>query len=152
MTTKDLSPRALEALERAKELAHEEGSPCCSTGHLIFGLTADHLSLGNRIFDDVNIYPEMFRDHLKKLPPETDAGDDEGLHPLTVLALKRGRDARKKLGDSKVVTTDHVMLGLLSIQEGSAYECLREFSVEPDEIAKELIEALGFEIEARPTW
>lgn len=152
MTTKDLSPRALDALDKAKALAREEGAPCCTTGYLIYGLTADHLSLGNRIFDDVNIYPEMFRDHLKKLPAETDPGNKQGLHPLTVLAIERGRDARKQLGDSKVVTTDHIMLGLLSIKEGSAYECLREFSVEPDEIAKELIEALGFEIESRPTW
>jgi len=149
---KELSPKALDALERGRELAREQGASCCATAHLIFGLTLDHLSLGNRILDDINIYPEMFRDHLKKLPKEIDPGEDSGLHPLVHLAIKRGKEAKQKLKNSKDITTDHVLLGLLSIKEGSAYECLKEFSVEPDEISKEIVEAIGVDITERPTW
>lgn len=149
---KELSDRAAEALERGRELAREQGASCCATAHLIFGLTLDHLSLGNRILDDINIYPEMFRDHLKKLPKEEHPGEDDGLHPLVHLAIRRGKEAKQKLKHTKEITTDHVLLGLLSIQEGSAYECLKEFSVEPDEVAKEIVEAMGVDIAERPTW
>jgi hypothetical protein len=43
-------------------------------------------------------------------------------------------------------------VALLSLSEGSAYECLKEFSVEPEEISMEVIEALGFELADTPEW
>ncbi|MFQ5504401.1 MAG: Clp protease N-terminal domain-containing protein [Planctomycetota bacterium] len=149
---KELSERAKEAIDNSRQLAKELSDSCVATGHLIYGLTLDHLSLGNRIFNDVNIYPEMFRDHLKKMPREVTGGDKNGFHPLVVLALVRGRQARQKLGGGRQTSTDHVLIGLLSVQEGSAFECMREFSVSPGEIQRELIEAMGFEVTDCPTW
>lgn len=149
---KDLSERANSALEVALALSKEYGDSCCATGHLIYGLTSDHLSVGNRIFNDINIYPEMFRDHLKKLPRETVDGNGNGLHPLVKEAIARGRRARQRLGGGREMSTDHLLVALLSLRKGSAHECLREFSVEPDEICMEILEAMGFEMADMPEW
>ncbi len=149
---KDMTERAKAALESARALAKEYGDACCTTGHLIYGLTLDHLSVGNRIFNDINIYPEMFRDHLKKLPRESEPGDKDGLHELVRSAIQRGRKARQKLGGGREMSTDHLLVALLSLREGSADECLREFSVEPQEISAEVIEAMGFQLEDCPEW
>ena len=118
---KDLTDRANTALDRARALAKQYGDACCATGHVIFGLTSDHLSVGNRIFHDINIYPEMFRDHLKKLPRQPTAGNSAGLHPLVVEAIKRSRKARQKLGGGRETTTDHLLVALLSLDKGTAY-------------------------------
>lgn len=149
---KDLSERANDAIEAARALAKATEEPCLGTGHLIYGLTLDHLSVGNRIFNDINIYPEMFRDHLKKLPRETEDGDSNGFHPLVKEALARGKKARRKLGGGSITTTDQLIVALLSLREGNAYECLREFSVEPEEISLEILEALGFDLNDLPEW
>jgi len=149
---KDLSENAKQALTRAREFAKEIGDTCVSTGHLIYGLTMDHLSLGNHIFNDINIYPEMFRDHLEKLPRETAEPNKDGLHPLAAEVVTRARKVRQKLGGGRETTTDHMLIALLSIEEGSAYECIREFSVEPSEIIVELVEAMGFEMADCPSW
>ena len=149
---KDLSDRANEALAVAKELSKNTDEPCLGTGHLIFGLTSDHLSVGNRILNDIKIYPEMFRDHLKKLPKETEEGDAHGLHPLVKETLERGKKARRKLGGGSQTTTDQLLVALLSLREGNAYECLKEFSVEPEEISLEILEAMGFNLDDRPEW
>lgn len=149
---KDLTDRAKNTIEAARELSKANDEPCVGTGHLIYGLTLDHLSVGNRIFNDINIYPEMFRDHLKKLPRETEEGDSNGFHPLVKLAIERGRKARRKLGGGTETTTDQLLVALLSIREGNAFECLREFSVEPEEISLEILEALGFDLDDRPEW
>ncbi len=152
MSTKDLTDRALAAIEAARALANSTGEPCIGTGHLIFGLTTDHLSIGNRIFNDINVYPEMFRDHLKKLPKESGEPDSNGFHPLVALTIERGRIARRKLSGGTETSTDHLLVALLSLREGNAYECLREFSVEPEEISLEILEAMGFDMTDRPEW
>ena len=149
---KDLTDRANTALDRARALAKQYGDACCATGHVIFGLTSDHLSVGNRIFHDINIYPEMFRDHLKKLPRQPTAGNSAGLHPLVVEAIKRSRKARQKLGGGRETTTDHLLVALLSLDKGTAYDCLKEFSFEPHEIQTEVMEALGFGFADCPDW
>jgi ATP-dependent Clp protease ATP-binding subunit ClpA len=149
---KEMNERATAAIERAKALAKDLGDACVATGHLVYGVTGDHLSIGNRIFNDINIYPEMFRDHLKKLPRETNPGTGQGFHALVDEVMARARKIRSKLQDNEVITTDHLLLALLSLDKGSAYDCLKEFSVEPDEILIEMLEALGYEFDALPVW
>ncbi len=147
---KNLSEHARAALDLARNLAGEQGAQCVTTGHLIYGLTSDRFSVCNRIFHDINIYPEMFRDHLKKLPPEEAADAKDGLHPLVREAFKRAEKVRRALGRGKETTTDHVLIALLTLREGSAHECMKEFSVEPREIIQEVVEALGFEVANLP--
>jgi len=150
--TKQLSEHAQEAMNKASALSRELGESCMSTGTLIYGLTSDHLSLGNRIFNDIKIYPEMFRDHLKKLPVMTEPGDRKGFHPLVKTAIDRSKICKQKLGGGSEIQTDHLLIALLSLREGSAYECMREFSVEPREISTEIVEAMGFEFDDCPSW
>lgn len=149
---KDLAPEVKDAFVKAEELAKEYKESRVGTAHLIYGLTADHLSLGHRIFDDVNIYPEMFRDHLKKLPRETEEPDENGYDPRIATAYERAKDIKKALGGGRHCTTDHMIIALLSVRSGSAYECMREFSVEPTEIINEIVEAMGFEVHDCPVY
>ncbi|PIE23936.1 MAG: hypothetical protein CSA62_05965 [Planctomycetota bacterium] len=149
---KDLSPQCKDAFEKASALSQEYGESRIGTAHLIYGLTGDHLSLGHRIFNDVNIYPEMFRDHLKKLPRETAEPDENGWDPRIIQAYERSKDIKKALGGGRQIMTDHLLIALLSVRSGSAYECMREFSVEPSEIINEIVEAMGFEIHECPAW
>ena len=150
--TKQLSERAKAAIKRAGAFSRELGESCISTGALIYGLSSDHLSLGNRVFNDIKIYPEMFKDHLKKLPIMNEPGDHEGLHSLVRTAIERSKACKQKLGGGKDIQTDHVLIALLSLDTGSAFECMREFSVESHEISTEIVEAMGFEYNECPSW
>jgi len=147
---KQLSEQARHALDLARSLAGEQQAQCVNTGHLIYGLTQDRLSIGNRILHDINIFPEMFRDHLKKLPPEEAENPKDGLHPLVTEAIHRSLRVRRSLGGGKETTTDQLLIALFTIREGSAFECMREFSVEPREIIQEITESLGFEVSNLP--
>ena len=40
----------------------------------------------------------------------------------------------------------------MSIREGTCFDTLKEFAVEPDDIRIEVLEALGYEDEECPRW
>ena len=75
-----------------------------------------------------------------------------GYDPRIVTAYDRAREVKKALGGGRQILTDHYLIALLSVRSGSAFECMREFSVEPTEIINEIVEAMGFEIHDCPVW
>jgi ATP-dependent Clp protease ATP-binding subunit ClpA len=148
----DFTENVQEALQRAKACSKELGDSCVNTGHLMVGLLGDRFSLASRVLNDINIFPEMFRDHMKKLPRETGEAVEDCWNASALEIFNRGRIIRKKLGGGKQTTTDQMLIALLSIPNGVAFECMREFCTNPEEIANEIVEAMGYEISDRPAF
>jgi ATP-dependent Clp protease ATP-binding subunit ClpC len=147
----DFSDRAKLAITEAEELAKRLGDKAAATGHLIYGLTKDRSGISHHLFMDLNIDPDMFSGYMQKLPREaaTKDGSPHNKHLQTV--FERAREVRKALSGS-LVTPEHLLIALMSIKEGSCYETLKEFSVEPEDIRIECLESLGFEDEEAPHW
>lgn len=148
---KDFSDRAKRAIDVAKELAQKLGDGVTATGHLIFGLTQDKAGITHHLFLDVNIDPEMFSGYVARLPREPAGEEGEPFHPHLHTVFERAREVKKALGEG-LVTSEHLLVALMSIKEGTCYDTLQEFSVDPDDIRIECLEALGCEDEECPRW
>jgi ATP-dependent Clp protease ATP-binding subunit ClpA len=118
---------------------------------LIFGLTQDKSGITHHLFVDVNNDPEMLSGYVAKLGREPAGEEGEPFHAHLFTVFERAREVKKALGDT-VVTSEHLLIALMSIKGGSCYETLREFAVDPDDIRIECLEALGFEDEECPRW
>jgi ATP-dependent Clp protease ATP-binding subunit ClpC len=147
----DFSDRSRLAVQKAEELAQQLGDKAVATGHLVYGLTLDRAGLAHHVFMDINIDPEMFSGYLAKLPREEASKDGGQWHRHLLQVFERARQVKKALG-SNVVTNEHVLIALMSIREGTCFDILKEFAVEPDDIRIECLEGLGYEDEECPKW
>ena len=70
-------------------------------------------------------------------------------HVQTV--FDRARETMELLG-GKEVLTEHMGIALMSVKAGSAYETLKEFSIDPAYIQMLILESMGLEAEDAPEW
>ncbi|MHC5064145.1 MAG: Clp protease N-terminal domain-containing protein [Planctomycetota bacterium] len=147
----EFSPQSKKAVEVAEELAEELGDASVATGHLIYGLAADEGVCLHHIFKDLNIDPDMFAGYVKSLPrePEVEVGAPHNRHVHTV--FERGIEAAQSLG-SDIVKPEHLAIALMSVKAGSAYETLKEFSIDPAYVQMLILESMGLEAEDAPDW
>ena len=147
----DFSDRAKLAVQKAQELAQQLGDKAVATGHLVYGLTLDRAGLAHHVFMDINIDPEMFSGYVAKLPREEANKDGGPWHRHLLTVFERSRQVKKALGGN-LVTNEHLLIALMSIREGTCFDTLKEFAVEPDDIRIECLEGLGYEDEECPKW
>jgi ATP-dependent Clp protease ATP-binding subunit ClpC len=148
----DFSEKAQRAVQAAKELAERLDDKSVATGHLIYGLTVDESTCLHHIFKDLNVDPDMFSGYVDSLPREPEIGIEGApfnRHVQTV--FERAREAAEELG-SKRVTPEHLAIALLSVKAGSAYETLKEFSIDPAYVQMLILETMGLEAEDVPDW
>ena len=139
------------AVKVAEELAEKLGDESVATGHLIYGIAVDEGTCVHHVFKDLNIDPDMFAGYVKTLPrePEVDFGAPFNRHVQTV--FERGAETAEALG-CKEVKPEHLAIGLLSVKAGSAYETLKEFSIDPKYVQILILETMGLEAEDAPDW
>ncbi len=150
--TNDFSKQSLVAIEAAKTLAEKLNDASVATGHLIYGLTIDDGASIHHIFKDLNIDPAMFSGYVETLPRESEVsgpGAPFNRHVQTV--FERARETMELLG-GKEVLTEHMGIALMSVKAGSAYETLKEFSIDPAYIQMLILESMGLEAEDAPEW
>lgn len=145
------SEKAAQAVRVAEELAKKLEDQSVATGHLIYGLSMDQSGPFHHILRDLNVDPDMFSGYVRSLPrePEVDFDPPYNRHVRTV--IERSRECADELG-SKTVEAEHVVVALLSVKAGSAYETLKEFSIEPTYVQMLVLESMGFEAEDAPDW
>ena len=145
------SDQAVRAFRAAEELAKKLSDESIATGHVIYGLSLDEGGPIHHILKDLNVDPDMFSGYVESLPrePEVDGDPPYNRHVRTV--IERSREASKDL-KSKVVDPEHVLIALLSVKAGSAYETFKEFSIEPEYVQMLILEAMGFEADDAPDW
>jgi len=146
------SAKAHKAIEAAKQLAEELQDESVATGHLIFGLTVDKGVCLHHIFKDLSVDPDMFSGYVKSLPREAEiSGPSAPFNRHVVTVFERSKECAEALG-SKDVLPEHVAIALMSVRAGSAYETLKEFSIDPEYMQMQILEAMGLEAEDAPDW
>lgn len=145
------SESSKKAVKAAEALAEKLGDESVATGHLIYGIAVDEGTCVHHVFKDLNIDPDMFAGYVKSLPrePEVDFGAPFNRHVHTV--FERGAEAAEELGADEV-RPEHLAIGLLSVKAGSAYETLKEFSIDPKYVQMLILESMGLEAEDAPDW
>ena len=144
--------KALKAIEVAKKLAEELGDESVATGHLIYGLVSDEAVCVHHLFKDLSVDPDMFSLYVKSLPREPEvAGESAPFNRHVMTAFARSSETAAELG-SDVVLPEHMTIALLSVKAGSAYETLKEFSIEPEYMQLRVLESMGLEGEDAPDW
>lgn len=146
------SDKAMKAIEVAKQLAERLGDESVATGHLIYGLALDEAVCLHHIFKDLSVDPEMFSEYVKSLPREPEIGGPNApfnRHVATV--FERARETAAELG-SKTVSSEHLGIALMSVKAGSAYETLKEFSIDAEYVQMLILERMGLEAEDAPDW
>lgn len=146
------SDKALKAIDVAKSLAEELGDESVATGHLIYGLTLDEAVCLHHIFKDLSVDPDMFSGYVKSLPREPEvSGPNAPFNRHVVTVFERARETAAELG-SKTVLPEHIAIALMSVKAGSAYETLKEFSIEAEYVQMLILERMGLEAEDAPEW
>jgi ATP-dependent Clp protease ATP-binding subunit ClpA len=150
--TNGFSKQSLAAVEAAKQLAEKLGDASVATGHLIYGLTIDDGACIHHIFKDLNIDPDMFSGYVDSLPRESEVsgpGAPFNRHVQTV--FERARETMVLLGAEDVLP-EHLGIALMSVKAGSAYETLKEFSIDPAYVQMLILESMGLEADDAPEW
>ena len=147
------SDKAARAVRMAEGLATKLEDQSVATGHLIYGLSVDESGPIHHILKDLNIDPDMFSGYVQSLPrePEVDGPGDSNHNRHVRTVLERARECADELG-AKIVEPEHLCIALLSVKAGSAYETLKEFSVDPEYVQMLILEAMGFEASDAPDW
>ena len=148
----NFSDKARRAVKAAEELAERLEDQSVATGHLIYGLCVDESTCLHHIFKDLNVDPDMFSGYVESLPREPEisfSGAPFNRHVQTV--FERGQECAEELG-AKEVGCEHLGIALMSVKAGSAYETLKEFSIDPSYVQMLILEAMGLEAEDAPDW
>lgn len=142
-----------ERCKRAIQIAHREalrlGRHEIGTVHLLLGISFDEASLLALLLGELNCGPREILDRLGAAPANIEPSDQLDL-PFSARsrqaldwALKLARE-----GESKAVTTEHLLAGLVEDGDSGAAAMLRQLSLDLDVVSQRL---KGFENEADKT-
>lgn len=107
------------------------------TEHLLLGLVEEDGGVAGRVLRDLGLEPERIQEVVDKL---TDMGNYRGgkidLAPGTQEVLEFAIDEARRMGHH-YIGTEHLLLGLVRLQEGAAVEVLRKLGVTPEQIRRQ---------------
>ncbi len=127
--------------DEARLLAHDY----LGTEHLLLGLLREDEGIAARVLDGLDITLEEVRAQVVRVVGEGSSTAASGMMPFTPAAKKTLelslREARS-LGHD-YIDTEHVLLGLIRVEDGVAARILRDFDADADTVRNEVIRALG---------
>lgn len=128
----------------AADEAEGLGNPYVGTEHLLLGLLSEREANACRVLQRSGLTTERVRAELPQPSGERAAAPAQSL-PLTPAARRTFDRAGKALSlrDDECVDTQHVLLGLIQEQDGLAMQVLDRLSVDPSQLRKEAMLAVG---------
>jgi len=138
--------RARAAVARAREEAVEMGHGYVGTEHLLLGILTDAGALSVKVLDGLGVpTDELCAAVVDAAGPRSPYRPPTGEPPFTprarrVLDLTRGESLR--LGHN-YIGTEHLLLALVTEEEGIAGRVLREQGVDTDRARAEVVRALS---------
>jgi ATP-dependent Clp protease ATP-binding subunit ClpC len=129
--------RARRVLSLAHQAAERMQQNTIGTEHLLLGLVEEDGGVAGRVLRDLGLEPERIQEVVDKL---TDMGNYRGgkidLAPGTQEVLEFAIDEARRMGHH-YIGTEHLLLGLVRLQEGAAVEVLRKLGVTPEQIRRQ---------------
>jgi|SRR5579862_8282854 len=127
------TPRARNAATAAEEAARQHGHPYVGTEHLLLGVLDQDGNLALKVLEALEVEPEDVRaELLASLPPDAPGrwtGDRPRFTPLSKQALEHASTEAVTFGHN-YIGCEHLLLGLVSVEDGLASQVLRRMGVE----------------------
>lgn len=129
------------ANQEAQRLNHEH----IGTEHVLLGLIKEGSGVGANVLKNMGLELPQVRREVERLvkPGQAIVTVGRPLHtPLTKKVIEYALDEARKLNHSHV-GTEHLLLGLLRVNEGKAVEVLMGLGIKLEEVRQEVLNLLG---------
>ena len=149
----NLSPRTLRVLENARAMTERLGHGITTTGHLLTAILSERAGISQDVFSDVNAFPDMFEEEMaRRKDIERREGDEYWFDCHVTKVFEWAREASWITGGEGVIEPEHLVIAVLSLPEGHAADILSEFSLDRDDLKREIITLMGYFLEEFPDW
>jgi len=129
--------RARRVLSLAHQAAERMQQNTIGTEHLLLGLVEEDGGVAGRVLRDLGLEPERIQETVEKV---SGVGDYRGgkidLSAGTQEVLEFAIDEARRMGHH-YIGTEHLLLGLVRLQEGAAVEVLRKLGVTAEQIRRQ---------------
>jgi ATP-dependent Clp protease ATP-binding subunit ClpC len=129
--------RARHVLSLAHQEAEDMHQSTIGTEHLLLGLIEEEGSVAGRVLRDLGLEVERVREIVERLSP---AGQYHGtkidLSPSTEQVLEYAIEEARRMGHH-YIGAEHLLLGMVRLNEGVAMEVLRKLGVTPEQIRRQ---------------
>jgi ATP-dependent Clp protease ATP-binding subunit ClpA len=144
MTFERFTERARQVVVLAQEEAHSIPHHHLGTEHILLGILREEEGLGACTLEALGIDAEMVRARVLAISPAQAAPFGPGQIPFTPRAKKViDLSLREALSlGHNYIGTEHILLGLVRENEGSAMQILRELDADSDKIRDEVLRML----------
>ncbi|MFA6655368.1 MAG: ATP-dependent Clp protease ATP-binding subunit, partial [Bacillota bacterium] len=135
--------RAMRVLNWAQEEARSRGAQAMDTEHILLGLLRERGSIALAVLEAIGISPDEIEQQIDMLSekkpavPSIEAITETAKNVLTLL----GQEAAA-LGHS-YIGTEHILLALLRVEEGIAYEVLTGLGADYETVREEIVKRVG---------
>jgi ATP-dependent Clp protease ATP-binding subunit ClpC len=129
--------RARRVLSLAHQAAERMQQNTIGTEHLLLGLVEEDGGVAGRVLRDLGLEPDRIQEMVEKV---SGVGDYRGgkidLSSGTQEVLEFAIDEARRMGHH-YIGTEHLLLGLVRLQEGAAVEVLRKLGVTAEQIRRQ---------------
>ncbi len=137
----DKMERFTQRARRVLSLAHEEAERMhhsyIGTEHLLLGLIREEGGVAGRVLRELGLEPTRVKEMVMRLSGTgRHSGGRIGLAPGTEEALQLAVDEARRMGHH-YIGTEHILLGLVRLNEGVALDVLRRLGVTPEQIRRQ---------------
>ena len=136
--------RARRVLRLAQEAAASTNSPVIGTEHLLLGLMREDGGMAGRVLRGLGLELPRLEEMAKQLPrrEESAASAQLDLSPGTKTTLEFAVDEARRL-NHHAIGSEHLLLGLLRLDDSVAVDMLRRLGVAPEQIRQQVAVALN---------
>lgn len=139
-----------KVLERAVSKLSTSGFEILGTEQIVSSILEDKDSSLSKILAQFGITDAEFENKLSKI--QSRSAEYEGRQivftPNAFIAMTLAQQTAKELGSSEVLP-EHMILGLLKSKKGVAYNILKEFKINDDDLAHTIIKPIEKEMRKR---
>ncbi|MGA2112297.1 MAG: ATP-dependent Clp protease ATP-binding subunit [Anaerolineales bacterium] len=133
--------RFTQRARRVLSLAHQEAERLhhaeIGTEHLLLGLIREEGGVAGRVLRELGLEPDRVQEMVERIsPPGRGEPDHIDLSSGTEQVLQLAIDEARRLGHH-YIGTEHLLLGLVRQNEGTAIDVLRRLGVSPEQIRRQ---------------
>jgi ATP-dependent Clp protease ATP-binding subunit ClpC len=131
------SQRARHVLSLAHQEAESMHHTTIDTEHLLLGLIEEEGSVAGRVLKDLGLEVERVKEMVQRLSPVGQFhGGKIDLSPGTQQVLEYAVEEARRMGHH-YIGAEHLLLGLVHLNDGIAIEVLRKLGVTPEQIRRQ---------------
>jgi len=133
--------RFTQRARRVLSLAHQEAERLrqnlIGSEHLLLGLMQEEGGIAGRVLQDLGLEPDRVREMVERIGGfGSYRGGKIDLSPGVQQVLEFAIDEARKLGHH-YIGTEHLLLGLVRLNEGGAMEVFKKLGVTPEQIRRQ---------------